>query len=71
MVRTRHPDIRIDLGSLWKKVRESVKADLHERAWRQAILRAAEELEALLFARNSSGSTDVAKSSVEPNQHSR
>ena len=52
MVRTKHPDIRIDVDSLWKKARESVRADLQKPAWRQTILRTAEELEAWLFPRN-------------------
>lgn len=52
MVRTKHPDIRIDLDSLWKKARKSVRADLQKPATREAILKTAEELEAWLFLRN-------------------
>lgn len=51
MVRTKHPDMRIDLDSLWKKARRSVRADLQKPAWREAILKTAEELEAWLFPR--------------------
>lgn len=52
MVRTKHPDIRIDLDSLWKKARESVRAELQKPAWRETILKTAEQLEAWLFPRN-------------------
>lgn len=52
MVRTKHPDIRIDLDSLWKKARESVRTDLQKPTWRETILKTAEELEAWLFPRN-------------------
>jgi hypothetical protein len=51
-VRTKHPDIRIDLDSLWKKARESVRAELQKPALRETILETAEKLEAWLFARN-------------------
>ena len=51
-VRTKHPNIRIDLDSLWKKARESVRADLEKPGWRETILKTAEELEAWLFPRN-------------------
>ena len=51
-VRTKHPNVRIDLDSLWRKARESVRAELQRAAWRETILKTAEELEAWLFPRN-------------------
>lgn len=52
MVRTKHPNIRIDLDSIWQKARKSVRGDLQKPEWREAILKSAEELEAWLFPRN-------------------
>lgn len=52
MVRTKHPNIRIDLDSIWQKARRSVRGDLQKPEWREAILKSAEELEAWLFPRN-------------------
>lgn len=51
-VRTKHPNIRIDLDSIWQKARKSVRGDLQKPEWREAILKSAEELEAWLFPRN-------------------
>jgi hypothetical protein len=39
MVRTKHPGIRIDLDSLWRKSREIVRAELQKPAWRETILK--------------------------------
>lgn len=50
MVGTKHPDMRIDVDSVWKKARKSVRAELQKPELRKKILKTAEELEAWLFA---------------------
>ncbi|HYY72930.1 MAG TPA: hypothetical protein VE778_05000 [Candidatus Bathyarchaeia archaeon] len=52
MVGTKHPEMRIDLDSVWTKARKSVRADLQKAELRKKILKTAEELEAWLFPRN-------------------